>query len=420
MALTKSIVNYNDFSIEHYINYTYHVDYADYNGKMYSDKAPGSSFMAIPAYLLCKIVGIKNIYHQTYIMTILTVSLFSSLLFLIFYKIVGRLTRDKNVQILTTITLGLGTLLFPYSTIFFGRNLAAFFSFAAFYLIFLVKRDTLNENYLILSGALTAFGFLTDYFAGVAIPFLIFYVLTFNRKRGFLKFLIPLLAFSSLALVYNQVLFDDFLSFPYKYQAFYKEAQSYGLYGITTPKPEVILELTFLPHRGLFIFSPILILTFWGLYYNLKKSKFKIESIICILIFVSLLLVNSGFSVWDGGWSFGPRYLIPSLPFLTLLIYPVYQRRKLNYLAIPLLLISTSIMLLGTLTNVTPGAENPIMGIFLYEKIGQRNLLFESMKSFGIPLWISGILVILTLCAIIFFPINSSSKIRSRLKFFSY
>ena len=49
-----------------------------------------------------------------------------------------------------------------------------------------------------------------------------------------------------------------------------------------------------------------------------RVSTYRVEALIAITAFLSLLILYSGFYAWWGAWTFGPRYLIPMLVFLCL------------------------------------------------------------------------------------------------------
>jgi MFS family permease len=395
IALTYSIVDYKTFSIDKYVNLTYFIDCAKFNDHYYSDKPPASSFLAIPAYLVIKLFTIENLPTQIFLITFTTTTLFGSLLCTLFYKFTKNFTQNFGTRFLTTIALGLGTIAFPFSTAFFSHQISSFFIFLSFYLLYVAKKNK-KENYIILAGLFTAVSFLMDYLVGIIIiPFAI-YAFSFKKKMGLLQFLFPFIILSSLALLYNYLIFGNIFKFPYNYACFYKETHQKGFYGIFFPNPSILIELLIKPHRGLFIFSPILIFSFIG-FSKFLRSKFRIEAIIFMLTFLLFLLTNSGYSEWTGGWSYGPRFLIPTLPFLCLMLIPSFEIKKQKRFALVLLIISIFISFTGTATNITPGAENPIYNALTVEKFGQRSYYLKFISDHSIPLIFSYLLPIFTI-----------------------
>ena len=78
-----------------------------------------------------------------------------------------------------------------------------------------------------------------------------------------------------------------------------------GLYG-----------LLFSPGKGLFIYCPILLLSLGGIIL-LWQSRRGIALMVSIL-FATYVLFHAPYSFWTGGWNWGPRFLLPVVPFLLL------------------------------------------------------------------------------------------------------
>jgi hypothetical protein len=64
------------------------------------------------------------------------------------------------------------------------------------------------------------------------------------------------------------------------------------------------------------IYSPILIFALYGIGAGIKREKFKPLDWFLLLILLVHWIVISSFSVWWGGFSFGPRYFTDMLPYL--------------------------------------------------------------------------------------------------------
>lgn len=65
------------------------------------------------------------------------------------------------------------------------------------------------------------------------------------------------------------------------------------------------------PARGLIWYSPCVLLAIVGF----RKAP-RLEGLLLVAIFTSFLLLHSFWTVWTGGWSWGPRFLLPTLPGL--------------------------------------------------------------------------------------------------------
>ncbi len=79
-----------------------------------------------------------------------------------------------------------------------------------------------------------------------------------------------------------------------------------------------MLYLTIHPAMGLFWQSPVLILSMIGLGFMWHAPDYRALALVTLAVFLSLVVIISGYSMWWGGQTFGPRHIIPMLPFLCL------------------------------------------------------------------------------------------------------
>jgi hypothetical protein len=81
--------------------------------------------------------------------------------------------------------------------------------------------------------------------------------------------------------------------------------------------PKAIFGFLFSPGKGLLFFSTTILFAFGGLKAFFKKQRLMFFSI--LLISTSYLFVFSLNFAWHGSiWSYGPRYIMPIIPFLYL------------------------------------------------------------------------------------------------------
>jgi hypothetical protein len=116
-------------------------------------------------------------------------------------------------------------------------------------------------------------------------------------------------------MLYNNALFGSPFSISYSYSDLHQMQE--GLWGIHWPNPLIANKILFSGERGLLWLSPILALTPRG-WWSMETAGERALMILCITIFLSFWIINSGFFNWEAGWSTGPRYITPSLPFLAL------------------------------------------------------------------------------------------------------
>jgi hypothetical protein len=319
-------------------------DKAYYNGHYYSDKAIGSSVVGyvfyLPMYLLMQVFNFSMKMRQIkYLLVLFSIAIPSAFSGSLMYVLAKYISGSKLKAYIATLCIYLGTMYFPYSTIFYGHTLAASFLLCAFFLIFQLKiRPDLRQNnpYLFLIGFLLGFSIITEFptiLIVLVLVFYYFYVLMDKWSwRDFLSKaippaiggLIPLL----LLLAYNNAIFGHPFQLTYSHVSnpFFSEKMSQGLSGIAWPRPIVMFYSTLHPANGLFWQSPVLLMALVGAYFMLRDKQYRAEAIIFIVIFLSYLALISGYYLWWGGYAFGPRHLIPMLPFFVLPIVFVPKR----------------------------------------------------------------------------------------------
>jgi hypothetical protein len=110
--------------------------------------------------------------------------------------------------------------------------------------------------------------------------------------------------------------------------------------------------------KGLFVFNPLALLGLVGLALLWRRNRPL--AVLFLLLIVTRILFFSKWSVWDGGWCWGPRFLLPILPLLMLAAVEVLRetdRRKLSgmvvrVVAAVLAMLSAAINLLSVRTPV--------------------------------------------------------------------
>ncbi len=369
--LAASIVDQGQLSIDPYEQFT--GDKAAHDGHYYSDKAPGSSLLAVPVYLFVKLTLYqgKTNYLQLldvsdakrtdflarYLMTLLLVGLPSAFLGGLLFRFLALLGLGLRGRMLLTLGYGLGTIAFAFSTVFFGHQIAALLLFAAFYLLFSIQQGKISRWHYLTAGLLAGYAIITEYPTALIVGCLALYAFYHTRNwRSMLLFGGGMLPPLSIAAVYNTLCFGGPFSQGYANLAgpeVFRAGQAQGFFGLTFPHLDALWQTTLGPYRGLFILSPFLLLVFPGFWLLFRQRTWRSEVVLWLSIVVVYFLFAVSYYAWDGGYSLGPRHFIPALPFLMLPIASVLQRRGwIRKLAI--LLISLSIMIVTLATAVYP------------------------------------------------------------------
>ena len=98
--------------------------------------------------------------------------------------------------------------------------------------------------------------------------------------------------------------------------------------GFVTPLWHGLDGLLLSPGKGLFLFNPLTALGVVGLVLLLAgptRVRNRRFGVLCLLLVVPRILFFAKWSIWDAGSVWGPRFLLPVVPVLTLTLVPVLQ-----------------------------------------------------------------------------------------------
>ncbi len=328
--------------------------YVPKTGHFHPNKPPGTSFLALPSYwIIWKIeraCGINPDHWWTlnlnaWLTTIFSVGLLSALGCVLFYRLACDFCAGEKVAaLLATFALAFGTTFFPFGTILFDHNLTAVLLIASFYWLRHTPRPAL-------AGFCAGFAVVTNYVAGgavIALGLSAFLASGVRWKRAILYSLGGLLPAALLGW-YHYVNFGSptALNNDFQNPLFKDPAGSLGMFAL--PNPYVGALLLVSPYRGVFWLAPVLILGAAGLVCWLRERTLAAEARLCLAIFGFFFFVNMSFNGYHGGYSAGPRYLVPGLPFLALPLVVAFVRWK--KIALILLVLSFAQQFLLTVTD---------------------------------------------------------------------
>jgi hypothetical protein len=387
-ALTYAICFDRTFTIDAYHEGVVPTkDKAVFGGHFYTEKAPGSSVWAVPACALHaglgRLLGIPwTVSLSRYVTRVLALSLPAAAFLLLFWRVAFALTGDLSASLWAAAAYGLGTQALPYATIYTGHLLSGLFSFSAFALGFALRSGWSRRRVLLaaLAGLALGWAVLTEYQAVlIAVPVAV-YVLVNLRGRGEVAaFLLSGLVPMAFLAWYNTVCFGSpfHLSYRYTYYPLFREYMAQGVESVTYPHATVLYGITISKYRGLFFVSPVLALGLYGWWVMWRTRRWRSEAlvvaaaVVAYFAFVSCIHVDQ----WDGGSAFGPRFLIPVVPFLALPVVFAYRRQKPLFFT----LVAVSIAAQFMATATEPQPHESIMDP-LFEVILPRFLVSEFMS----------------------------------------
>lgn len=401
-------------------------DHAYYKGHFYSGFAPGPTSLAAPIYLIAY-QFLDNFLPETLfnntkteikliilniLVTILIASLLSALTSVLIYKISSYFTENENTKIFVSLALSFSTLFLLYSTGYYARILASFFSIFAFYKLIKIKHKGINKKDLFLAGLSSSVAISMDY-PHFIISFVLFcYLLTFLRDKRIFYFIAASILPVILILGYHYIIFGNIFQTPEHLRANIEnmEGLSKGFGGFNYPHLDKLFLYLFSPERGVFFYNPIFLLSLYGIFFGIKKNKFEMLTILFVTILTYLFYSSS---VWPWWWdgSYGPRYLLVMFPFLILPLNFVLEKVN-KFLIYMLLSISFIFSLFGAMFDRTGfwtypfDILNPIFNsylpLFLSRGFSNYTLNIISYRLYELPVYLINLIFFIEIFFIIF------------------
>jgi hypothetical protein len=291
---------------------------------LYPNKAPGASFLAVPAYLACKALGFTSLRAVTWAFRV-SASTLPALLFLpVFYRFTRRFTDQEPARRTALAAYALGSSALPYGILFFSHQVAAACAGAAFVAaVSLVRRDARHpEDAAAATGLFGGLAVMMDYQAAMASVIIGLYVLVCGRRRIRNTILMAAGALPPAAALgmYHLIAFGSPLKTGYSYS--FDLVTRQGFMGMVGPSKVSTFSTLFLPANGIFVLMPWIVLALVGAISIARdweaRRRVGAETLVALLIFATYVMYLSSLVPYmaRGGWCVGPRYLTVCLPFV--------------------------------------------------------------------------------------------------------
>jgi hypothetical protein len=336
-----------------------------YKGHWYSARAPGLALFALPFYDTLNALNapqwarardaLRGEDEVIYLIGLWANVLPGLLLLLLVWRVAERL--EPGFGAAAAVSLGLGTMILPLSTLLFSHVFTAFLGFGAFALMLRERDGPPSPSLLAVAGLAMGYAVASEYPLFFVAAVLGLYLLSRRDSlnvRGVLTRAGAYIAGGIVGIVplllYNHFAFDSWTHLAYSDVP----RQQHGFFGIDVPSLKVLATLLF-DSRGLLTISPVLIMGAIGTVMLYRRAK-RAEALTIGAICLCYVGYNSGYYLPFGGGFMGPRFLTTMLPFLAVPLGIAFKRFPGPTIALAAVSIATTVI--ATITHPLIGYEN--------------------------------------------------------------
>ena len=295
-------------------------DVSEKDGRVYSNKAPGATLVALPGYLLARPFSgppsPSSMRPVLWAMRLFGATVPAGCLALVLFHAAVRFGASPSRAASAAFALLFATPLFAYGLLLFSHALVAACLFGGWVALFFPGDPSRSFRRDSAAGALLGLAVISEYPAAVPAGVLALCAVIPAPRRA-LALVAGGAPLAALLGAYDLACFGGAfeLSSAYERTSLFRSLASAGLFGISLPSPEIALRLLADPSKGLLVFSPFLLL--WpGAFLSSRPALPFGSRLALVLAPLSLLLLYAGYPNWHGGFTVGPRYLVAALPFL--------------------------------------------------------------------------------------------------------
>ncbi len=384
LALQYELIAHHSFNMAYggHLIYSDVTDMTWFVNGYYGKQSYGLAFILLPFYAIGYAIdnGIYSPFGYQDLFDRIGIAIISSILVAEMYRINKNLYNNEKIAAISALALGFGTTIFPFSEVIFYHTFSALALLEFTYYSYIYLKGKGSALKLMASSFFAGIGAFVDNSVAVAVLTVAILLLVFSillnkseKKAVVESFLLAVAVPLIIQIWLNQLVFGDPLFFAGL------EGSLFSLKNALTHFAYYIIS----PYRGILFFDPILILL---LYYAFRYyAKRPILGSLTILPFLTTILFVSSYYYWDGGLSFGPRFLVPEMPLL-FMWFPAIRNRKVLFTFAG---ISYAINMLASLMALVPVSPTNYFGFgnpFSFYQFYHNALFLINGKA---PLWIS-------------------------------
>lgn len=314
--LVLALVDEGTVRIDRYKDNT--IDRAFADGHYYSDKAIGLALWTAPFYWLLRRLGLPpwpehDTLYVVHLFVLWGVALPAAVATALLRELLHRWGTPAGRATALAVIYALGTPAFAFATMYFGHQAAAAWGIGA---LAALEWSRGRRGWLALAGFCAGWAWLTEYPAALIAGALALRG-SWTWRWRMIWFGLGGLPAVLLQAGYSTLAFGSPLRLGY---GFVQEPQFAGMrqgfFGLTVPQPEAMLALL-VGGKGLSATAPVLLLAPLG-WWRWWRAGERARCLLCAGVGVAFWLSTSAYYLWSGGWTPGPRFLVPALPYLFL------------------------------------------------------------------------------------------------------
>jgi hypothetical protein len=339
--LVKAMVDHHRLSIDEGIaRWGSTADVSPWQGHWYSNKAPGTSLLTVPAYAASKLLLGRepSLACTVWLGRLVTGILPTLLLLALLNRFLERYGVTPQARQLILVAYGLGSMAMPYSILFISHQPSAVAVALSWMLAQRVadstgvaapphhrgtgEAATRRRGLLAMALAGTAAGWapLIDYQAAFALlPLSVLMAARLWRHPDrWALYVVTVIAASlptAALLGYHELAFGSPWRTGYEASVTFASYHQQGFLGMTELRWTAFWRSMIAPDNGLLMFSPWLGLAVPGLALLWRRGE-RADAALFAAIAILYVLFLSSLTFWRGGWQLGPRYITVMLPFL--------------------------------------------------------------------------------------------------------
>lgn len=275
----------------------------------------------------------------------------------ILYRIILLFGYERYTGLGISFIYGIATMAWPFAKFDFAEPLVSLFIMGGFW-GFVKYIHVGSSRYTLLMSLALLGAVLTKYVALVTVPIFFASIVLANKYdcnswkqcvnkswRGLFVFLLPFVGVSLPAIVLLALILD----FRFLYQDELIGGLSRGWLGV--PMWLGLWGLLFSWGKGFFLYNPIMLLVVPGSFWFVLRHGWR--SAPFLLIPLAYLVLYSKKEVWYGGNTWGPRYMVPTIPILMVMAAPLLEKiiksrtNVIRFGVVILLIVSVFIQVLG-------------------------------------------------------------------------